>query len=178
MSRIQLVRQDTQPAPAEDLAAARRVLFGMIDGLGEHGKRQWRRFMGSLLRLEPGEMVEIQTHKPREGWFHRKHMALEQRVFEAQERFQDFTQFRTWCKVGSGFVDWLPGPKGGVIPVPKSIAYSELEEGEMREFHDAFVAFLRMEHAGRTLWPHLSTTQRIEAIEGLLRPFEEENWRV
>ena len=168
MSDITLVRQHEEAISDEDRMVARRVLFGIIDGLGERGKKQWRRFFNGLMRLEPGEMVYIKTHKPRDGVFHRKHMLLEQRAFEAQEKFAVFEQFRNWLKVGAGFCDWLPGPKGGVIPVPKSIAFDKLEDGDMRQVHDDIVEFLRTAHAGKTLWRHLSETQRIEMIEAVL----------
>lgn len=175
MSTITLVRQhgDKQAIPKGDADAARRVLFGLVDGLGERGKRQWRRFVNGLFRLEPGECVEIRTHRERLGWYHRKHMALEARVFEAQERFDSFDAFRSWLKVGSGFVDWYPGPKGGVIPVPRSISYAKLEQGEMEQVHADMVAFLRTEHACKTLWPKLPAAQRAEAIEALLAEFDE-----
>lgn len=172
MAEITLVRQVPTAIPDADREAARRVLFGAIDGLGEMGKKRWRRFVNGLFNLEPGEMVEIVTHKARSGRFHRRHMALEQRVFEAQERISDFEQFRLWLKLGAGHVDWMPGPKGGVFPVPRSIAYSALEEGEMREFHEAAVAFLRTEHAQRYLWPALPTLAADAALEGVLREFE------
>lgn len=173
MSEITLVRQATSSLSEFEKDAARRVLFGYIDGLGERGRRQWRRFFSMLLRLEPGEMVQIQTHKTRLGWFHRRHMAMEQAVFETQERFEDFESFRTWLKVGASFVDWYPGPKGGVIPVPRSISYANLEQGDMEQFHADAVNFLRSEHAGATLWKHLGPAQRIEMIETVLRSFGE-----
>lgn len=173
MADIALVRQEPAQLSDEDAAAARRFIFGIVDGLGEQGRRQWRRLWNRIKRLEPGEIIEIRTHQERIGWYHRKHMALEQRVFEAQEKFETFEQFRVWLKVGSGFVDWLPGPKGGVIPVPRSISYAKLEQGAMEEVHENIVAFLRTEHAGRTLWKHLSETQRIEQIEFLLAGFGE-----
>ncbi len=173
MSEITLVKQQPTEIPEADREAARRVLFGLVDGLGERGRKQWRRFVAGLMRLEPGEMVEIRTHKERSGPFHRRHMALEQRVFEAQEKFDQFEAFRTWLKVGSGFVDWHPGPKGGVIPVPRSISYARLEDDEMRQVHDDMVAFLRTEHAGRTLWRHLETAQRTDMIEAILGEFGE-----
>ena len=172
MSEITLVKQAPVAIPEVDRAAARRVLFGAIDGLGEKGKKQWRRFVNGLFNLEPGEMVEIVTHKARSGPFHRYHMALEQRVFEAQERIGDFDQFRLWLKLGAGHVDWMPGPKGGVFPVPKSISYAKLEDDEMRDFHEAAVAFLRTGHAQRYLWPALPPQQADEAIESVLRSFE------
>jgi hypothetical protein len=174
MSDITLVRQQTGDISDADKEAARRVFFGYVHGLGERGRKQWVRFVNGLLRLEPGEMVEIHTRKPRSGPFHRRHMALEQRVFEAQEKFEQFDPgFRDWLKVGAGFVTWYPGPRGGVFPVPKSIAFDQLEDDEMRAFHESVVAFLRTEHAGRTLWKHLSPEQRIEQIEFLLSEFGE-----
>ncbi len=173
MADIVLVRQDATKIDEQDAVVARRVIFGIVDGLGERGRKQWRRLWNGLMRLEPGEMVEIKTIQPRLGWYHRKHMALEQAVFEAQERFEDFESFRTWLKVGAGFVDWYPGPKGGVIPVPRSIRYSKLEQGEMEQFHGHAVDFLRTEHAGRTLWKHLDARRRIEMIESILGGFGE-----
>jgi hypothetical protein len=173
VSEITLIKQHPTEIPEADRDAARRVLFGMVDGLGEKGKKAWRRFVNGLMKLEPGEMVEIRTHKERSGPFHRRHMALEQRVFEAQEKFDQFETFRTWLKVGSGFVDWHPGPKGGVIPVPRSISYSKLEDSDMRQVHDDMVRFLRTEHAGRTLWKHLVPAKRIEMIESIMLEFGE-----
>lgn len=174
MAEIVLVRQQSTEIQPADAEAARRVLFGIVDGLGDRGRKQWRRFINGLTRLEPGEMVQIHTRKPRSGPFHRRHMALEQRVFEAQERFDLFDPvFRDWLKVGAGFCEWVPGPKGGVFPVPKSIAYDQLEDNDMRDFHERVIAFLRTEHAGRTLWKHLPPAGRTEMVESLLGEFGE-----
>jgi hypothetical protein len=67
----------------------------------------------------------------------------------------------------------VPGPKGGIFPVPLSIDFEALEDDEMREFHDKVITFLRTDHAAKTLWPHLSPTARIEMIEGFLATFGE-----
>lgn len=172
MSEITLVRNDTTITEA-DKDAARRFIFGLIDGLGERGRRQWRRFWSGLVRMTPGEIATIQTHRERLGWFHRKHMKLESRLFEEQERFENFKQFRNWLKVGAGHVDWYPGPKGGVVPIPRSISYAELEQSDMEEVHAAMVAFVRTPHAQKTMWPHQPDSQRAEAIEQLLAEFGE-----
>ena len=173
MTEIVLVRTDKAPVSKEDAEVARRVLFGQIDGLSDAHKKSWRRLWNWFLKTaEPGEMVELKTHRERLGWFHRKHMAMEQAVFDAQEKFDDFNQFRLWLKVGAAFVDWLPGPKGGVIPVPRSISYAKLEQDAMERVHDDIVAFLRTEHAQKTLWRHLDAARRSEAIESLLAGFE------
>jgi hypothetical protein len=174
MSDIVLVRQDTAPIPEADAEAARRVLFGVVDGLGEKGKRQWRRFVNGLFKLEPGEIVTVKTQKQRSGPFHRRHMAMEQRVFEAQERFTNFDPgFRDWLKIGAGHCEWVPGPRGAIVPLPLSISYDKLEEDDMREFHQAAVAFLREPHAQKVLWPHLGVLQRHEMLESVLQEFGE-----
>jgi hypothetical protein len=174
MTDIVLVKQNREPIPVADREAARRVIFGAIDGLSEQHKRSWRRIWHWFLhKAEPGEMLAIKTHRERLGWYHRKHMALEQAVFEAQERFEHFEQFRLWLKVGAGYVDWIAGPKGGVVPVPKSISYASLEQDEMERVHRAMVEFLRGEHAQKALWPKLPVLHRDAAMRGLLEGFNE-----
>jgi len=174
MTDIVLVRQHPTPISEADRDAARRVLFGAVDGLSDAHKKSWRRIWNWLLqKAEPGEMLEIITHRERLGWYHRKHMALETAVFQAQERFASFEQFRNWLKVGAGHCDWCPGPKGGVIPAPKSISYAKLEQDEMEKVHAAIVEFLRTPHAIKTLWPKLPESQREQAIEAVLAGFDE-----
>ena len=172
MSEITLVKQAPVAIPEVDRAAARRVLFGAIDGLGEKGKKQWRRFVNGLFNLEPGEMVEIVTHKARSGPYHRRHFAIEQAVFDAQERFTDFDAYLSWVKVGAGWVIWAAGPKGGVVPIPKSISYAAAEQGEFAEFHDKVMAFLRGGHAAAYLWPHLKE-KADEMMDSILSEFDE-----
>lgn len=173
MAEITLVKQQPSAIPEQDREAARRVLFGAVDGLGERGKKQWRRFVNGLFKLEPGEMVEIRTHKDRSGPFHRRHMAIETRVFEAQERFEHFEQFRNWLKVGAGFCEWVVGPKGGVIPVPRSLSYAKLEQADMEQVHADMVAFLRTPHAVKALWPKADQRIAADGLELLLAEFDE-----
>lgn len=173
MAEINLVRKHDIAVSEQEKEAARRVLFGHIDGLGESAQKKWRRFVSRLFKLEPGEMVEIKTHQERLGWYHRKHMAMEQQLFEAQEKFDNFEAFRIWLKIGAGFVDWFPGPKGGVIPVAKSMSYGQLEQGGMEQLHSDMIKFLRTEHAQKTLWAHLDGAMRSEMMESVLGGFGE-----
>lgn len=173
MPDITLVKRGELALSAADSSVVRRVLFEWLGGLGERDQKSWRRFWNFFLRAEAGEMVTIKTATKRIGVFHRRHMLIESRVFEAQERIKDFDQFRLWLKLGAGFVDWMAGPRGGVVPVPKSISYGECDEVEFREFHDAAMAFLRTDHAMAYLWPKLPAKQRCDAIDTLLLPFEE-----
>lgn len=172
MTDITLVRQHPTEIPEADREVARRVVFGMIDGLGEVGRKKWRRFFNGLLRLQPGEMVEIRTNKERSGPFHRRHFGIEQAVFDAQDRFTVFDQYLYWIKVGAGWVTWAAGPKGGVVPIPRSVSYAKAEEDEFRQFHDQVIEFLRGEHAARYLWPHLKD-RADEMMNSILEGFDE-----
>lgn len=173
MKEILLVRQPGAAEPTDaEKTAARRVLFGAIDGLGEAGRKAWRRFIGGLFRMEPGEIVEVRVHKKRSTKFHRRHFAIEQALFESQERFEHLDQMLYWLKVGAGWVTWAAGPKGGVVPIPRSISFSAANDIEFREFHDRVIAFLRGPHAAPYLWPHLGDKAH-EMVESILAGFEE-----
>ena len=170
MSRFTISR--TRTAMPTDLDGARELLFKALDGFGEDDKKAWRKLWKRIFGLKPGEMLEVQTVFPRSGPYHRRHMAIEQKLFDSQEKFDDFEAFRTWLKVGAGWVIWAPGENGDLIPVPKSISYSTAEQDEFEKYHAAVIRFLRGDHAARFLWPHLED-KAVDQIEYILRGFGE-----
>jgi len=172
MSKFLIMRDRSIAVTDTERQVAQKVMEQGLRGADEEHHARWRRFLRKLFALEDGEIAEIGTRIPRSGAFHRFHMALEQAVFDAQERFVHFEQFRNWVKVGSGFCDWCAGAKGGVIPVPRSIAYAELEEDPMRQFHNDMLAFFRGEHAANYLWPHLKGERAAGMMEAVLRQFD------
>jgi len=155
MSKITILRTDIAPPDEPMREALRRFLFGVIDGFNKDDKRAWRRFWKRVISMEPGEMLAAEMVFPRSGPFHRRHMKIEQAVFDAQERFEDFEMFRDWLKIGAGWVVWVPGAKGGIVPLPKSISYAKADEEEFRKYHDQVIDFLRGPHAAAFLWRHL-----------------------
>lgn len=168
MPDITLVRCEPGNLTDQERALLHRVLFGMVDGLGDTNKKRWRGFWRRVLRLEPGEMVEIKTHQARLGSYHNRHMAFEQAVFAAQERFDNFDRFRDWLKVGAGHCTFEPHPCGGTYPRPDSTSYAQIEQGAMEIFHDNTVEFLRSEDGCGFLWPHLSSVKGLEMLEACL----------
>lgn len=172
MAQALIVRDRSIVITEAEKAAATKVLEHGLRGVDEKNHKRWRNFLRHVFGLEHGEIAEVGTRIPRSGPFHRYHMKIEQAVFDAQDRFAHFEQFRNWLKVGSGFCDWVAGPRGGVIPIPKSIAYAELEENEMREFHTDMLAFLRGPHAAPYLWKHLPAEKAAEMMESILGGFE------
>lgn len=168
--KLTLVRQDTGATPPDAARSALRVLLQYVNGMGEQGRRQVERFMYGLLDLEPGELVNVTTEKRRVGWRHRKHMALESALFDAQGVFENFEQFRHWLKVGAGLCDYFPGVSG-MVAVPRSISFAEMEEDDFVQFDEDMKAFLR----GRgceALWPMASRRQQVQNIERILTAFE------
>lgn len=155
MSRIDIVRTDVAMPDSGKLEVVRTFLFQCLDGLGNDDRRSWRKFWKRITTMEPGEFVRAEMWFPRSGPFHRRHMKIEASIFDAQDRFDDFEMFRDWLKIGAAWVVWVPGPKGGIVPLPRSISYAKADQDEFEKYHAAVMNFLRGEHAAPYLWKHL-----------------------
>ena len=153
MSKVCLVRTGME-VPAT-LDAVRNFLFGVFDGWNQSDKRGWRKIWKRLMSLEPGEFAVIEFVIPRSGPYHRRHFAILNAIFDAQERFDDLDRMRDWLSIGAGHVDWVPGAKGGIVPLPKSISFAKADQAEFEEYHRKVMAFLRGPHAAPFLWRHL-----------------------
>ena len=172
MSRITLVRC-AEPLPGDGvLAGVRRFLFGLFDGWSRDDRKGWRKLWKRLMALEPGEFATVEFVIPRSSPYHRRHMAIEAAVFDAQERFTDFEQLRTWVKVGAAWVDWCAGPKGGVVPIPRSISYAKADQTEFEQFHGQVMGFFRGPHAAPFLWRHLGDGAHA-MMDSVLSEFDE-----
>lgn len=172
MSQTLIMRDRSIELTETEKAGAMKALRQLLRGIDEKHDRRWARVVRGWFELEDGEITTIDTRLPRSGPFHRFHMVVEMAVFKAQEKFVHEEQFRNWLKIGAGHVDWVAGPRGGVVPLPKSISYSELEEADMRDFHDAMLAFLRGPHAAIYLWKHLGQLGSAEMMRTVLAEFD------
>ena len=173
MSRVTIIRTaDVWPGEGI-LSSVRNFLFGLFRGWSRTDDRGWRKIWKRLSSLEPGEFAIIEFVIPRSSPYHRRHMAIEAAVFNGQERFDDFEQFRVWLKVGAGWVDWCAGPKGGVVPIPKSISYAKADQAEFEEYHRKVMAFLRGEHAAKFLWGKMSGNDCYWHMDSILSGFGE-----
>ncbi len=168
MSRFTIKR--TNMALPDDMAGASAFLFKALDGYGKDDRTSWRRFWKRILNMKPGDLVEVEMVFPRSGPFHRRHFAIEQSVFDAQEVFTDYEQFRQWLKIGAAWVIWMPGVDG-MVPIPKSVSYAAADQDEFQKFHEAVLAFLRGPHAPAVLWPHMKNPS--DMIDAILRGFEQ-----
>lgn len=144
---------------------------GQLTGLGEKGARAWARFVAALKNLDRDSSILVIFRVPRSPRFHRRHFAILGAVFKCQEQFHDEEQFRLWTQVGAGHCDFVPGPTGRPVALPRSVAWHRLEDIEFREVHEATISFLRSAHATRFLWPHLSDIAQSNMIDAVLEEF-------
>lgn len=172
MSQSIIVRDKSISVSDEERATVLRVILKSLRGVDDQNQKRWALTWRRLLGMEHGECANVRTEMPRSGPMHRFHMAAEQAVFNAQDRFEQFEQFRNWIKISCGLVDWVPGAKGGIVPLPKSISYVSMEEPEFREFHNAFLAFMRGPYAAKYLWKNLSEDLAYEMMDSVLTGFE------
>jgi hypothetical protein len=172
---IVVVKQTDETLAEPAAGMVRRFLFEFFEGATVKDTKAWRRFWRAMNEAGSGEYFSFKLERQRQNWRHKKHMGLISKVFDSQERFTDFEQFRLWLKVGSGFVDWCAGPKGGVFPVPKSISFDQCSEDEFIEYHDNAVAFLRTEHAAKYLFPDSPIFLAEAGIEKILSRYERQH---
>ena len=172
MTQARIIRDRSIHLSDSERSAASKALEQGLRGVDDKNHSRWLRFLRSVFSLEEGEVAEVGTRIARSGPFHRRHMALERALFNAQQRFTQFEMFRNWLKIGCGFVEWVPGAKGGIVPLPKSISYAELEEAPMRAFHADLLAFLRGPHVAAYLWKGLDAATAADKMAAVLSGHE------
>lgn len=170
-----MLKVPKESIPAHELDIARRVLTQRIQGVDEHHHRRWLR---RLNRLFAGEIQTFYPDVTRSGVFHARHMAIEGKVFHAQDCFPEGAAgqkaFRLWLKVGAALLHLELHP-GEVKFVEGSLAYDELSDDEMREFHEAAMDFLRSPRALKKLWPAVKPAERMAMLEAALSKKTEEH---
>lgn len=145
---------------------------GKLCGFGERHRKAYARFKKALDKLEYGELLTLDFWFPRNGRLHRKHFAMLAVIFDAQERFEDSEQMRMWLQIGAGHCEYVPGHDGEICAIPKSIAWSKLDDAEFEAHHQAVKDFLRTAHARSFLWPHLSEENSMDMVDTILAEFD------
>ena len=146
---------------------------GKLAGLDEKNERAYARFRNKLAGLQPGQTLAFEFKIPRSPRFHKLHFVMLAAFFKCQEVFNDTERMRKWLEVGAGHCDFVPGPGGDLVALPRSISYEALDDAEFHEVHESVKAFLRTPHAYRFLWPHLDDARGEEMVEAILNEFEQ-----
>lgn len=145
---------------------------GKLVGLSTADKKAYGRFKKKLDKLEMGEYVQLEYWFDRNPRLHKLHFALIGVLFDAQEQFADPDPLRKWLYVGAGHCDFLPGPHGKMVAIPKSVNWKSIDDAEFGELHEKVVDFIRSPQCTGVLWGHLTPEQQSDAAETILREFE------
>lgn len=145
---------------------------GALVGFRDVDRRAWARLKKILANLEIGELITLRFWFKKNRRFHNKHLKLVRTFYDSQERFEGFDPFRYWLTIGAEWCIWVPGSKGGIIPIAKSISDEECDDEDMAVVHEGSIRYLRTEYAQKQLWPHLSAEERVNMVEKLLESFE------
>lgn len=153
-----------------------RTEQGTLAGLGEKGVRAFDKFKRQVDELEVGETVIFSYKLPRSRKHHGFFFSKLRELFDRQEKFEDQDHLLEWLKVGAGHCELLPGAHG-LVAIPKSIAWDELEEQGFIEFARAMNDFMWTDIAMETLWPHLPLAARRECVQNWHDSAEENRQR-
>lgn len=145
---------------------------GKLAGIDEKNDRAYGRFRKKLENMRPGDTLAFDFKLPRSPKFHRLHFAFLGALFDTQEVFDEPERMRKWLETGAGHCDFMPGPDGSLVALPKSIAYEALDDTAFHDVHEGIKAFLRSPMAYRFLWPHLNDEGREQMVEAVLVEFE------
>jgi hypothetical protein len=143
---------------------------GKLEGLSEKDRKAYAKFRQRLERLGDSSLT-FTWREPRSGPFHRRFFAMVNALLEAQEQFQDVDHMLTWLKVGAGYADLVPGPKGKPVAMAKSIKWDKLDQAEFEPIANAIFGFTYSTYATRFLWPHLSDEDGYQMVDSVLGEF-------
>lgn len=158
-------------------AVIRRFLFECFVGLDDLMNRRWRRMWSRWIKSEVGEVFHVENVVDRSGPYHRMHRKFLETLLQSQDRYVHIESLHDWLKVGAYWIEWAPGRSDKPIALPKSTAFSQCSDDEMKEAHTAMVDYLHTPRAQRFLWRHLTPNKRAEMLESVLqrKQLEERN---
>ena len=145
---------------------------GKLEGLSDRDKKAYEKFKKRIETIGNGSVL-FSWKEPRSGPYHRRFFAIVNQFLESQEQFHNVKHLLEWLKVGAGYCDLVPGPKGKPVAIAKSIAWEELDQAEFEPIAQDIWQFLRSTYATRFLWPMLDDTQAIGAVESVFSVFGE-----
>ena len=93
----------------------------------------------AMNKIKNGTEIMIEYKQKRNVKFHRKAFALLNLVLKNQDRYSNINDLLVEFKLKSGHYEEHITTKGKIIYVPKSIAFSEMDELEFNELYSKFI---------------------------------------
>lgn len=93
-----------------------------------------------LRKVKHGTFVSVdRPKKPRNVAHHRKFFAMLNVVFNNQSYYTNLEHLRAICMIAIGHVDVVATKRFGVVNLPKSISFANVDQHEFEQLYDAAV---------------------------------------
>lgn len=126
---------------------------GKPTGLTDDDSKAYTLFRRRIKAMKPGDIIGFSWGAARSPKVHAAYFKCLQLVFENQDRFESFVEFREWAERGARHVDVFES--GGVqFERVKSIRHDELDDDAFRLLFNRVKAFLLSARSLAHLWPH------------------------
>lgn len=93
----------------------------------------------AMQKVKNGETILIEYKKSRNVGFHKRAFALLNLVLQNQDKYNNLTDLLTEFKLKAGHYQEHISLKKGVIYIPKSISFAEMDELEFGEIYNKFI---------------------------------------
>ncbi len=113
-------------------------LIKTASGFVPSDKYQW----AEVEKINQGEEILAKVIKVRNPKFHKKFMALLAETFDMQDEFLNPESWRAAVTTGAGFCDFIFLASRGVVAVPRSISFENMDDLEFRKLYDDAIKFI------------------------------------
>lgn len=144
--------------------------------LGQNGKpmgvtaedqKAYAMFRQRIKRMEPGQTIAFSWSPARAPEVHAAYFKCLGLIFENQEPFTTFTDFREWVERGARHVEVFT-QEGVEFERVLSIKHEELDDDAFRLLFDRAKAYLLSPVALHKLWPHIKTADAYAGAQAIL----------
>lgn len=146
MTKFTILRTNMALPDETGLAGARALLFQALDGLGDDARKAWRKLWGRVVKMDPGEIIQVEMVFSRNPQFHRKFFALLNLGFDAWEPSlqhngqpvaKNFDQFREDVIILAGFYDQTWNLDGVMTVRAKSMSFASMDDAQFERLYSA-----------------------------------------
>ena len=137
-------------------------------GLTEEDNKAYALFRARLQKMEPGQTIAFSWCPARAPKVHAAYFKSLNLIFENQEPFITFTDFREWVERGARHVEIFT-QDGVEFERVLSIKHEELDDDAFRLLFSRAKSYLLSPEALHKLWPHIKTA---DAYAGALAILE------
>lgn len=93
----------------------------------------------AMQKVKNGESILIEYKKSRNIGFHKRAFALLNLVLQNQDKYKNINDLLVEFKLKAGHYEEHITMKKGIIYIPKSISFSEMDELEFNEIYSKFI---------------------------------------